>query len=137
MTERLITLPLHRIAHGRSGDKGNRLNISVIAYHDEAWPILLSEVTEARVLALFSHRGVTQVTRYDLPRLRALNFVIDDALEGGVNSGLNLDAHGKSSAFRVLSLIVQVPERLVNRIAVGPCLKTEIDDETNEGGVSP
>ena len=61
MTERKITLPLHRIAHGRSGDKGNRLNISVIAYHPEAWPTLLAEVTEERVRAL---AGASTATAY-------------------------------------------------------------------------
>ena len=61
---RLVTLPLHRIAHGRAGDKGNRLSVSVIAYHPDAWPVLLHEVTEARVLALFAHRGASRVTRY-------------------------------------------------------------------------
>jgi hypothetical protein len=115
-----VTLSLHQIAHGRAGDKGNRLNVSVIAYHPEAWPILLGEVTEARVLALFDHRGATRVTRYVLPRLHALNFVIDDALEGGVNSGLGLDTHGKTSAFRVLGLKVAAPEDLVPRIVIGP-----------------
>ena len=116
---RLVTLPLHRIAHGRAGDKGNRLSVSVIAYHPDAWPVLLHEVTEARVLALFAHRGASRVTRYLLPRLQALNLVIEDALEGGVNSGLGLDTHGKTNAFRLLGLTVQAPEELAKRIAVG------------------
>jgi hypothetical protein len=115
-----VTLSLHQIAHGRAGDKGNRLNVSVIAYQPEAWPILLAEVTEARVHALFRHRGATRVTRYLLPRLHALNFVIDDALEGGVNSGLALDTHGKTSAFRVLSLTIEAPEALAPKIVAGP-----------------
>ena len=118
MTERKITLPLHRIAHGRSGDKGNRLNVSVIAYHREAWPVLLAEVTEERVRALFAHRGASKVRRYALPCLAALNFVIDDVLEGGVNSGLGLDSHGKASAFRLLGLPIEMPEALARRIAV-------------------
>ena len=66
------TLRLHQIAHGRSGDKGNRLNINVIAYEQRHWPVLLAEVTAERVAALFAHRGVTQVTRYELPRLAAI-----------------------------------------------------------------
>jgi hypothetical protein len=137
MTERRITLPLHRIAHGRSGDKGNRLNVSVIAYHPEAWPVLLDEVTEERVRALFAHRGASRVTRYALPRLAALNFVIDDALEGGVNSGLGLDTHGKASAFRVLSLLIEMPEALAHRIAVGPPDKAALHNDTILGGPSP
>ena len=135
MTAGLIVLPLHRIAHGRAGDKGNRLNVSVIAYHPEAWPILLAEVTEQRVLALFTHRGASRVTRYALPRLHALNFVIDDALEGGVNSGLGLDTHGKTNAFRVLGLEVQVPEALARRIAVGPGVSNLFDRRIVDGEV--
>ena len=137
MTERKITLPLHRIAHGRSGDKGNRLNVSVIAYHPDAWPILLAEVTEERVRALFAHRGANKVTRYALPRLAALNFVIDDALEGGVNSGLGLDTHGKASAFRLLSLPIETPEALARRIAIGPRLDAQLHNDNALGGRSP
>jgi hypothetical protein len=103
-------VPLHRIAHGRTGDKGNRLNVSVIAYRPEYFPILCEQVTEERVRALFAHRRPTAVRRYVLPNLWALNFVIDDVLEGGVNDSLNLDGHGKTHSFLVLSLPVRVPE---------------------------
>lgn len=98
------TIKLHAIAHGRSGDKGNRLNVSVIAYEPQDWPVLLAEVTAARVAALFAHRGVTEVRRYELPLLPALNFVIEDALEGGVNSSLAVDAHGKCLSYLVLGM---------------------------------
>lgn len=109
----LVTVPLHAVAHGRSGDKGNRLNVSVIAYEPEAYALLAAQVTPERVLALFAHRGATKVTRYDLPLLHAFNFVIDDALEGGVNASLNLDGHGKTSSYRLLGLLVEAPRRLV------------------------
>jgi hypothetical protein len=109
----MMSVPLHRIAHGRSGDKGNRLNISVIAYCPEAWPILVREITETRVLDLFAHRGASRGKRYVLDNLQALNFVIDDALEGGVNSALNLDTHGKTTAFHLLSMEVSVPSEIV------------------------
>jgi hypothetical protein len=112
-----VRAALHRIAHGRSGDKGNRQNISVIAYRPEVWPVLLREVTEARVYDLFRHRGVTAVRRYELPNLLALNFVLDDALEGGVNAALALDSHGKSASFRLLSLEIDVPTELLNETA--------------------
>jgi len=104
---------LHEIAHGRAGDKGNRLNISVIAYVPEAWPVLVEQVTAQRVHDLFRHRGATRVVRHLLPNLGALNFVIDEVLEGGVNSSLNVDVHGKSHSFRVLSLTVTVPTDLL------------------------
>ncbi len=97
-----IEVPLHAIAHGRAGDKGNRSNISVIAYRSDAYAILLEQVTEQRVLDIFRHRGSTNVKRYELPSLEALNFVIDDALEGGVNASLNIDGHGKTLSFLLL-----------------------------------
>ena len=112
-----VRAALHHIAHGRSGDKGNRQNISVIAYRPEVWPVLLREVTEARVYDLFRHRGVTAVRRYELPNLLALNFVLDDALEGGVNAALALDSHGKTASFRLLSLEIDVPTGLLNETA--------------------
>jgi hypothetical protein len=94
-----ISVPLHRIAHGRSGDKGNRLNVNLIAYAPDFWPILLAEVSSNRIAELFAHRGPVRVTRYELPGLQALNFVIDDVLEGGVNSSLSIDTHGKTLSF--------------------------------------
>ena len=106
----LVEVPLHAIAHARAGDKGNRSNISVIPYLPAAFPYLAEQLTEARVLAVFAHKGATRVTRYVLPRLPAMNFVIDDALEGGVNGSLCLDGHGKALSFLMLGDIsVQVP----------------------------
>ena len=109
-----LTLPLHAVAHGRAGDKGNRSNISVVAYLPDAFAYLRDQVTEDKVLALFRHKGATQVTRYVLPNLNALNFVIDDALEGGVNSALTQDLHGKTLSFLLLGEIeVTVPRSCV------------------------
>lgn len=106
-----ITVPLHAVAHARAGDKGNRSNISVIAYRPEVFALLADQVTEARVLRVFAHKGATRCTRYVLPKLQAMNFVIDDALEGGVNGSLCLDGHGKSFSFLVLGDIeVTLPE---------------------------
>jgi hypothetical protein len=104
-----VRVPLHRIAHGRAGDKGNRLNVSVIAYEPADYPLIREQVTAERVAALFRQRGPVKVVRYELPRLQALNFVIDEVLEGGVNASLGLDGHGKTLSFRVLGLEVQVP----------------------------
>ena len=115
---------LHQIAHGRSGDKGNRLNINIIAYEPHHWPVLEAEVTAERVAALFAYRGVTQVTRYELPRLAALNFVIEDALEGGVNSSLGLDTHGKCLSYLVLGMDVRVPVEPGDGREAEPVLQT-------------
>ena len=108
----MVKVRLHEIAHARAGDKGNRLNISLFPYEAEVWNWLLAEVTEARVFELFRHRGVTKVVRYILPKLQAMNFVIDEALEGGVNSSLALDAHGKSHSFRLLGMEIEIDEKL-------------------------
>jgi hypothetical protein len=98
------TVELRTLAHGRTGDKGDRSNISVIAYDRAHWELLVEQVTEARVAALFAHRHPTAVKRYLLPKLAAMNFVIDGVLDGGVNGSLNLDTHGKALAFRVLEM---------------------------------
>jgi hypothetical protein len=100
------SVPLRDLAHGRTGDKGNRSNISVIAYRPEDFARLVEQVTEERVAALFAHRRPTRVKRYVLPKLAAMNFVIDDVLDGGVNGSLNLDTHGKSLAFLLLDLSI-------------------------------
>ncbi|GGC26146.1 hypothetical protein GCM10011504_00460 [Siccirubricoccus deserti] len=110
-----VELPLHAVAHSRAGDKGNRSNMSLIPYDPALYPLLAEQVTEARVLALFAHRGATRCTRYALPLLHAFNFVVDDVLEGGVNGSLNLDGHGKTHSFRLLSLTVRVPGELAPR----------------------
>ena len=103
-----MEVPLHEVAHGRAGDKGNRSNISVIPYRPDAWAVLAEQLTEERVLDLFRFRGASAVRRYDLPQLNAFNFVIDDVLEGGVNTALNLDGHGKTLSFLLLSMTVEV-----------------------------
>ena len=111
------TVPLYRAAHGRTGDKGNRSNISVIAWHPALWPILVEQVGEARVAAHFAHRRPSRVTRYLLANLQAMNFVLDDVLDGGVNDALNLDSHGKALAFLLLDLPITVPDALCAHLA--------------------
>ena len=95
---------LYDFAHARTGDKGNRINISVIAYDPARFDWLVREVTEARVAAHFAYRQPTKVTRYMLPKIAAMNFVLDAVLDGGVNDSLNLDMHGKALSFHLLTL---------------------------------
>lgn len=109
----LVEVPLHAVAHGRAGDKGNRLNVSLFPYDPALYELLAEQVTAERVHALFRHRGAPGVKRYELPLIAAFNFVIDDVLEGGVNGSLNLDGHGKTNSFRLLSLPVRVPAHFV------------------------
>jgi len=100
----MSTTPLYQLAHARTGDKGNRINISLIAYKPADFQRLVDEVTESRVMAHFDNRKPSQVKRYVLPNLHAMNFVIDDVLDGGVNDSLNLDMHGKSLSFFLLQM---------------------------------
>ncbi len=107
------TVSLHRLAHGRAGDKGERSNISVIAWHPVLWPLLVEQVTESTVAQAFATRHPSAVRRYLLPHLHAMNFVIDDVLEGGVTSALNLDGHGKCLSYLLLDQTVLVPDELM------------------------
>ena len=116
-----LTVPLYRLAHSRTGDKGNRSNISVIAWHPALWDVLVDQVTEAAVARQFALRQPRQVTRYLLPQLQAMNIVLDDVLDGGVNDSLNLDSHGKALSYLLLDLQVQVPATLALHLA-GPLM---------------
>jgi hypothetical protein len=112
MASDLIRVPLHRLAHGRAGDKGDTANISAIAYRPEYFPLLVEQVTKERVAEAFRDRAPVSVRRYVLPRLHALNFVLEGILDGGVNESLGLDTHGKTLAFLLLGLEVEVPADL-------------------------
>jgi hypothetical protein len=113
------TVPLYRAAHGRTGDKGDRSNISVVAWHPALWPLLVEQITPEAVAAHFRHRAPSRVQRYLLPKLQAMNFVLDAVLDGGVNDALNLDTHGKSLSFLLLDMPLQVPDTLQHLLA-GP-----------------
>ena len=116
---RPVTVPLYRAAHGRTGDKGDRSNISVIAWHPDLFPLLLEQITSEAVASQFRFRAPSRVQRFVLPRLHAINFVLDAVLDGGVNDALNLDAHGKSLSFLLLDMPIEVPEPL-RHLLVGP-----------------
>lgn len=114
MSETVVSpVLLHDLAHARAGDKGERVNVSLIAYDPGAYAFLAERVTAARVAEWFGQRRIGRVVRYDLPNLHAFNFVLDGALEGGVNDSLNLDGHGKTLAFHLLAMPVPAPESLV------------------------
>ena len=111
-----VRIPLWRAAHGRTGDKGNRSNISVIAWSDALFPHIEAQITAHRVAAHFRHRAPAQVVRHALPNLHALNFVLDDVLDGGVNDALNLDSHGKALSFHLLELELDIPAELMSHL---------------------
>lgn len=102
------TVKLHEIANARSGDKGNRLNIALVCRDPSHFDVIARQLTAERVSQVFAARKPTQVVRYDLPKLSAFNFVLDDVLEGGVNASLGLDGHGKSLSFLLLDIDVQI-----------------------------
>lgn len=118
-TNLTVTVPLNRLAHSRTGDKGNRSNISVIAWHPALWDVLVEQVTEAAVAQQFAQRRPRRVTRYLLPQLQAMNIVLDDVLDGGVNDSLNLDSHGKALSYLLLDMPVTVPAHLAQHFG-GP-----------------
>ena len=97
---------LRDIAHSRTGDKGDTSNISVIAFDAADYPVLVRHVTAERVRAHFAGIVRGRVTRYELPRLGALNFVLEGALGGGVTRSLSLDAHGKALSSALLTLTI-------------------------------
>ena len=115
-----IIVPLYRLAHGRTGDKGNRSNISVIAWQPALWDVICEQVTEDAVRQLFADRQPQAVKRYLLPQLQAMNLVLDEVLDGGVNGALNLGSHGKTLCFRVLDMPIRVPAQLIPQLAGPP-----------------
>jgi hypothetical protein len=104
--------PLARIAHTRSGDKGDTCNIGVIAYDERHFPILLREVTAERVKRHFGELVQGDVIRFELPNLGALNFLLHQALGGGGTVSLRTDAQGKTFGAALLSLEIDVPSEL-------------------------
>ena len=102
-------MKLRDIAHARSGDKGNISNISVIALDETDYLFLAEHLTAQSVAAHFQGIVTGTVTRYELPTLGALNFVLTGALGGGVTRSLALDAHGKALSSALLDL--ELPNR--------------------------
>ena len=98
---------LRDIAHTRTGDKGNRSTLSVIAYDKKDFALLEKQLTPERVKAHYAGIVHGPVERYSLPQLGALNFVMHQALGGGVTRSLALDAHGKCLSAKLLSLVIE------------------------------
>lgn len=105
-----MKVPLARLAHTRSGDKGDTANIGVIAWKPAYYPILVREVTAERVKAFFADIVQGPVERYELPNLEALNFVLHQALDGGGTLSLRLDAQGKTLGAALLRMEIEADE---------------------------
>ena len=99
-----MTLTVRDIAHARAGDKGERVNVSVIAHDSAGYERLLRELSEARVLAAYAPVAHGPVRRYAVPNLLALNFVIENVRGGSVTATTALDIHGKSLSALMLAI---------------------------------
>jgi hypothetical protein len=101
--------PLSRIAHTRSGDKGDTCNIGVIAYDQRDYPVLEREVTAERVKQHFGELVKGPVERFELPNIGALNFLLHQALGGGGTVSLRTDAQGKTFGAALLGMEIELP----------------------------
>lgn len=104
---------LIEIAHGRSGDKGNASNVGIIARHPDIYPFLKENVTAQRVKEHMKDICKGKVERYELPKIDALNFILNESLGGGGTVSLKLDAQGKTHASTLLRMEIEVPEKLI------------------------
>src|SRR5690349_19748372 len=98
------------LAHARSGDKGNRANIGVVANNAACYAGLKLHLTETAVADYLRPLGIGAVRRYELPNILAFNFVIDDALAGGASRSLRLDSQGKALGVALLEMRVPWPD---------------------------
>jgi len=101
---------LIELAHARSGDKGDTANVGVIARESAFYPLLVRELTADRVAAHFSGMITGSVERFELPNLRALNFLLHGALGGGGTVSLKTDAQGKTLSTALLRMEIEVPD---------------------------
>jgi hypothetical protein len=105
-----MKVQLTKLAHARSGDKGDTANVGLIALRDELYPILVREVTAERVKQQF--RGICKgaVERFELPNLGALNFLLHESLGGGGTLSLMTDAQGKTFSTALLRMEIEIPD---------------------------
>lgn len=105
---RIVKTKLYEIAHARSGDKGNHANIGVIAYDAHGFSILKKSLTAEVVKDFFSPMSPTKVERFELPGIRAVNFLLHNVLGGGGSRSLRIDSQGKTLASVLLELEISV-----------------------------
>src|SRR5918999_5556412 len=105
-----MRIQLLKLAHARSGDKGDTANVGLIALRDEFYPVLAREVTAERVKKHFTGICKGEVERYELPNLKALNFLLHESLGGGGTLSLMTDAQGKTFSTALLRMEIDIPE---------------------------
>ena len=108
------------IAHARSGDKGDTANVGLIALEDRWYPILDKFVTRDAVAAHFKGMIDGPVDRFDLPNLKALNFLLHGALDGGGTLSLKTDAQGKVYSTALLRMVIDVPDASAASVGLSP-----------------
>jgi hypothetical protein len=106
-----LKIQLLKLAHARSGDKGDTANIGLIALKPEYYPVLVKEVTAERVKQHFAEICHGAVERYELPNLGALNFLLHHSLGGGGTLSLKTDAQGKTLSAALLRMEIEIDER--------------------------
>jgi hypothetical protein len=106
------TISLGEIAHSRSGDKGNHANVAVLAYTPDGYAWIKQHLTAELVARHFAALGCSRVARYEAENVRALNFMLYDALGGGASRSLRIDTQGKALGQAVLSICLPRPENL-------------------------
>jgi hypothetical protein len=105
-----MKVQLIKLAHARSGDKGDTANVGLIALREEFYPILVREVTAARVKEHFKGICKGEVERFELPNLGALNFLLHESLGGGGTLSLMTDAQGKTFSTALLRMQIEIPD---------------------------
>ena len=105
-----MQIQLVKLAHARSGDKGDTANVGLIALRDEYYPLLVREVTDARVKEHFGEIVKGEVERFELPNLSALNFLLHESLGGGGTLSLMTDAQGKTFSTALLRMEIKVSD---------------------------
>jgi hypothetical protein len=105
-----MKIELLKLAHARSGDKGDTANVGVIAYKEEFYPLLVREVTAEKVKKHFGELVKGDVERFELPNLGALNFLLHESLGGGGTLSLMTDAQGKTISTALLRMKIDIPD---------------------------
>ena len=114
-----MRIQLLKLAHARSGDKGDTANVGLIALRDEFYPVLVREVTAARVKKHFDGICHGEVERFELPNLKALNFLLHESLGGGGTLSLMTDAQGKTFSTALLRMDIDVPDAEARALGIG------------------
>lgn len=114
----MALVKLLRIAHARSGDKGDTSNVGLIALKPEYYPLLVQQVTAERVQKHFAGICLGAVQRFELPNLGALNFLLHESLDGGGTLSLKADAQGKTYSAALLRMEIEVPDELLSEDSI-------------------